>query len=157
MDDPCVGIVGGCKAFESSCQIKSGWLAPGSSSRHGHWLCIVSIVATIVDATVALANHRGHGGALGALIQTRGQFVDGYFYVIGSKRLCDDSLDGGTLVVCWTTWRKLHTLLHASTCCCYKNVATWVYILVDCLPCHRHYCKDVVMVVAVVAVPLSVT
>ena len=58
-------------------------------------------MAIIADATVALANHRGHGGALGALIQTRGQFVDGYFYVIGSKWLCDDSLDGGTLVVCW--------------------------------------------------------
>ena len=29
------------------------------------------------------------------------QFVDGYFYVIGSKRLCDDGFGEGTLGVCW--------------------------------------------------------
>ena len=45
------------------------------------------------------------GSALDALSQTGGiKNVDGYFYVISSKRLCDDGLGGwneGTLGICW--------------------------------------------------------
>ena len=46
-------------------------------------------------------DHRGHGSALDTLSRTGRQFVDGYFNVIGSKRLCDDGLGEGTLGVCW--------------------------------------------------------
>ena len=77
------------------------------------WLLVVllstvtsvsSSTVAITDATVALVRaficHRGHGSALDALIRTGRQF-DGYFYVIGSKRLCDDGLGEGTLGIRW--------------------------------------------------------
>ena len=50
--------------------------------------------------------HPRHGSAAGTLSRTGRQFVDGYFYVIGSKRLCEDGgvvgSNEGTLGVCWT-------------------------------------------------------
>ena len=52
---------------------------------------------------------RGHGSTLDTLSRTGRQFVDGYFYAIGSKRLCYDGVvvggDEGALGMCWT-WRN---------------------------------------------------
>ena len=49
-------------------------------------------------------DQRGHGSAADTLSRTRRQVVDGYFYIISSKRLCGDGLvgsDEGALGVGW--------------------------------------------------------
>ena len=82
--------------------------------RLGTATSVPSSTVAITDATVESSitgsksvDHRGHGACstLDTLSRPGGiKNVDGYFYVISSKRLCDDGLVGwneGTLGMCW--------------------------------------------------------